>query len=223
LIDKRGNKDSEKALEVIFYKEDQINMDQTILIPNLTFKLYQKELAPKKPCVYRLHNAQQDVIYVGVATNLKNRMQQHRSKTSHTSEFIQEVVFETYYENEDIEVLSYLEKVYIHIYNETIYNKMLNPNKDGIKFEPLSTEKKSHYNRFIESLELEDVLHKKPPEIFEKFLSFVKTDYINPFYNIGDGSQFKKQLKDEIMKRFGLFVKAKNINNKTEKVYCKTR
>ncbi|ETI67259.1 GIY-YIG nuclease family protein [Neobacillus vireti] len=195
---------------------------ENILLPNLAFKLYKKELAPKKPSVYMFHNAQTVIIYVGMANNLKQRLNAHFSKSqgSNTKDFMDEVAFISYYDNEDVEIIKYLEKVYIQIHNDTIYNKMLNPNKDGINLQPIPIQKMSPFDRFLDSLTLEDVLHKRPPVIFEKFLVFIKTDYTVSFDYMVDGTQFKRPLRKEIMNRFNLCIKDKWIDGKTKKVYC---
>jgi hypothetical protein len=195
---------------------------ENIFIPNLTFKYYQKELSPKKPCVYKFHNAQDIVIYIGMANDLKQRLNFHfsKSQSSNTKDFIDEVVFISYYDNEDVEIIKYLEKVYIQIHNDTIYNKMLNPNKDGTNLQPMPTQKMSRFERFLDSLTLEDVLDKRPPEIFENFLAFIKKDNTVSYDYKVSVTQFKRPLRNEIMKRFNLCIKDKWINGKTKKVFC---
>ena len=50
------------------------------------------KLLPDKPGVYKMFNAQGELIYVGKAVNLKNRVRQYFQKSRHVSPKIERMI-----------------------------------------------------------------------------------------------------------------------------------
>ncbi|HSW75668.1 MAG TPA: GIY-YIG nuclease family protein [Candidatus Saccharimonadales bacterium] len=71
--------------------------------------------------IYRMYDAEGDVVYVGKSNDIHRRLLQHVGRRSNTSYFIEEVVKIEYHKNDDPVFQTMLEGIFI-AYHEPIYN-----------------------------------------------------------------------------------------------------
>jgi len=163
--------------------------------------------------IYRIHNANGDIIYVGQSQNIHSRLLSHFTGNTHTRNFVDEMIYATYREIKEPELISFMEMSYILCFRPK-YNAQINDSEEYIEeySEFPVNEFLTSIDEFVSTLEPENVHRVKPIDLFEEYELFCDSN----------GKKFinkKLDLYSAIEKKFECYTKVVKIKNISVRVY----
>jgi predicted GIY-YIG superfamily endonuclease len=178
---------------------------------------FNENIKISKSGIYRIHNQNNNIIYIGQSMNLKDRLVNHFKGHTHTNHFVDEMCFATYMEIESVQLMNYMENSYIWAFKPKYNVKQLSLMESETDSENHDLFQEENIPDAVTSIDeyvnqLERVVQIKPIDLFNDYKKWCTIK----------GKRFidkKKSLYKSIEQKFNCRVKNVYLNGKTTKVY----